>query len=53
MARGYATLGDAGARRAFLRMLRAVIDPLGQRVSAIDGLGEMVPTLVLSACAIR
>jgi pimeloyl-ACP methyl ester carboxylesterase len=27
MARGYATLGDAGARRAFLRMLRAVVDP--------------------------
>ena len=49
MARGYATLGDAGARQAFLHTLRAVIDPLGQRVSARDRLylGEMVPTLIL------
>lgn len=49
IARGYASLGDARARRAFLHTLRAVIDPLGQRVSARDRLylaGEM-PTLII------
>src|SRR2546421_9187170 len=34
MARGYASLGDAEARQAFLHTLRAVIDPGGQRVRA-------------------
>jgi pimeloyl-ACP methyl ester carboxylesterase len=49
MARGYATLGDAGSRRAFLHTLRAVLEPTGQRVSATDRLylSEMVPTLIL------
>ena len=49
MARGYASLGDGGARQAFLHTLRAVIDPLGQRVSATDRLylAAMVPTLIL------
>lgn len=49
IARGYASLGDARARRAFLHTLRAVIDPLGQRVSARDRLylaGE-IPTLII------
>ena len=36
MARGYASLADGGARQAFLHTLRAVLDPLGQRVSATD-----------------
>src|SRR4051794_748330 len=49
MARGYATLGDAGSRQAFLHTLRAVLEPTGQRVSANDRLylAEMVPTLIL------
>jgi pimeloyl-ACP methyl ester carboxylesterase len=49
MARGYATLGDAGSRQAFLHTLRAVLEPTGQRVSANDRLylAGMVPTLIL------
>src|SRR5436305_1617083 len=49
MARGYASLADAGARQAFLHTLRAVIDPTGQRVSATDRLylAEMLPSLVM------
>ena len=34
MTRGYASLGDGEARRAFLHTLRAVIDLDGQRVNA-------------------
>jgi pimeloyl-ACP methyl ester carboxylesterase len=49
MARGYATLGDAESRQAFLHTLRAVLEPTGQRVSATDRLylAQMVPTLIL------
>jgi pimeloyl-ACP methyl ester carboxylesterase len=49
MARGYSTLGDSGARRAFLHTLRAVIDPGGQRVSATDRLylAQLMPTLIV------
>ena len=49
MARGYSTLGDSGARRAFLHTLRAVIDPSGQRVSATDRLylAQLMPTLIV------
>ena len=49
MTRGYASLSDAEARRAFLHTLRAVIDRAGQRVSATDRLylAEMIPTLIL------
>jgi pimeloyl-ACP methyl ester carboxylesterase len=48
-ARGYASLADADARRAFLHSLRAVIDPGGQRVSAVDRLylAEQMPLLVI------
>jgi pimeloyl-ACP methyl ester carboxylesterase len=48
-ARGYATLGDGDARRAFLHTLRAVIDPGGQRVNATDRLylAEDVPSLIV------
>jgi pimeloyl-ACP methyl ester carboxylesterase len=49
MARGYASLGDAGARQAFIHTLRAVIDPGGQRVSATDRLylAEDMPSLIV------
>ena len=49
IARGYASLVDAGAREAFLSTLRAVVDPGGQRVSALDRLylAEDLPTLIL------
>jgi len=49
MARGYASLSDAEARRAFLRALRAVIDLAGQQVNATDRLylAEMIPTLIV------
>jgi pimeloyl-ACP methyl ester carboxylesterase len=49
MARGYASLADAGARQAFLHTLRAVIEPGGQRVSATDRLylASMMPSLII------
>jgi pimeloyl-ACP methyl ester carboxylesterase len=49
MARGYASLGDAEARAAFLHTVRAVIDYSGQRVSAADRLylASMMPTLII------
>jgi pimeloyl-ACP methyl ester carboxylesterase len=53
MARGYASLADAGARQAFLHTLRAVIEPGGQRVSATDRLylSSMMPSLVVWGAA--
>jgi pimeloyl-ACP methyl ester carboxylesterase len=49
MARGYASLGDAEARSAFLHTVRAVIDYSGQRVSAADRLylSSMLPSLIV------
>jgi pimeloyl-ACP methyl ester carboxylesterase len=49
MARGYASLGDAGARQAFIHTLRAVIDVAGQRVSARDRLylTSLMPSLIV------
>jgi pimeloyl-ACP methyl ester carboxylesterase len=49
MARGYASLSEPGARQAFLHSLRAVIDPGGQRVSALDRLylSSLVPSLIV------
>jgi len=49
MARGYASLGDAEARQAFLHTMRAVLDAGGQRVSATDRLylTSMLPSLVI------
>jgi pimeloyl-ACP methyl ester carboxylesterase len=49
MARGYASLGDAQARAAFLHTVRAVIDHSGQRVSAADRLylTSLLPTLIV------
>jgi pimeloyl-ACP methyl ester carboxylesterase len=47
--RSYASLGNVEARRAFLRTLRAVIDPRGQAVSANDKLylAAGIPTLII------
>jgi pimeloyl-ACP methyl ester carboxylesterase len=47
VARGIASLGDEEHREAFLRTVRAVLSPFGQRVSALDRLylTEEVPTL--------
>src|SRR4051794_22163542 len=49
MAAGYASLGDAEARQAFVHTIRAVIDPGGQRVSANDRLylTSLVPSLIV------
>src|SRR5919199_1525422 len=46
--RGFSSLGDVGARHAFIHSLRAVIDPRGQRVDARDRvyLAERVPTML-------
>ena len=38
MARGHATLADAGARAAFVHTLRSVVEPGGQRVDASNRL---------------
>jgi pimeloyl-ACP methyl ester carboxylesterase len=47
--RSYASLADCGARRAFFRTLRSVIDAGGQTVSATDRLylAAEMPTLIL------
>jgi pimeloyl-ACP methyl ester carboxylesterase len=47
--RSYASLGSLEGRRAFLRTLRAVIDPRGQSVSANDKLylAAGMPTLII------
>ena len=49
MAEGFTSLGEDGARRAFLHTARSIIEPSGQRVSAIDRLylAEHLPTLIL------
>ncbi|HEY8001998.1 MAG TPA: alpha/beta fold hydrolase, partial [Solirubrobacterales bacterium] len=53
VARGYASLGDAEARDAFIATMRAVLDPGGQRVSALDRLylAESVPSLIVWGAA--
>jgi pimeloyl-ACP methyl ester carboxylesterase len=47
--RSYASLADDDARRAFLRTLRAVVDPRGQAVSASNRLhlAAEMPTLIV------
>jgi pimeloyl-ACP methyl ester carboxylesterase len=47
--RSYASLTNDAARRAFLRTLRAVVDPRGQAVSASNRLhlAAQVPTLIV------
>jgi pimeloyl-ACP methyl ester carboxylesterase len=49
VARGFASLGDDEARDAFIETMRAVLDPGGQRVSALDRLylTEALPSLLI------
>src|SRR5919106_6012351 len=49
LARGFASLDNAGSRQAFLHTVRAVIEPSGQRVSAHDrlALAALMPTLIV------
>ena len=49
VARGYASLNDSEARSAFIATMRAVLDPGGQRVSALDRLylAEALPALIV------
>jgi pimeloyl-ACP methyl ester carboxylesterase len=49
LARGFASLDNAGSRQAFLHTVRAVIDSGGQRVSARDRLhlAAQLPTLIV------
>lgn len=46
---GFGSLGDVGARRAFLHTARSIIEPSGQRVSASDRLylAAWLPTLIV------
>lgn len=47
--RSYSSLADDDTRRAFLRTLRAVVDPRGQSVSAVNRLhlAAEIPTLII------
>ena len=49
VARGYGSLADGEARRAFIHTLRSVIDPTGQRVHAADRLyiASDMPALIV------
>jgi pimeloyl-ACP methyl ester carboxylesterase len=49
LARGFASLDNAGSRQAFLHTVRSVIEPGGQRVSAQDrlALAALLPTLIV------
>jgi pimeloyl-ACP methyl ester carboxylesterase len=49
LARGFASLDNAGSRQAFLHTVRSVIEPGGQRVSAHDRLqlAALLPTLIV------
>lgn len=49
MAQGYASLSNAEGRAAFIHTVRAVIDPMGQRINATDRiyLAGKMPTLIV------
>jgi pimeloyl-ACP methyl ester carboxylesterase len=49
LARGFASLDNAGSRQAFLQTVRAVIEPGGQRVSANSrlALAAQMPSLIV------
>jgi pimeloyl-ACP methyl ester carboxylesterase len=55
MARGYQSLSNAEARSAFIHTLRAVIDPMGQRINASDRLylASKMPSLIVWGCRDR
>jgi pimeloyl-ACP methyl ester carboxylesterase len=55
MAHGYASLSNAEGRAAFIHTVRAVIDPMGQRINASDRiyLAAKMPTLILWGCRDR
>jgi pimeloyl-ACP methyl ester carboxylesterase len=55
MAHGYGSLSNAEARAAFIHTVRAVIDPMGQRVDASDRLylASKMPTLIMWGCRDR
>lgn len=47
--RGWSSLGEAAARRAFVDTLRGIVEPGGQRVNATDRLylAQAIPTLLV------
>lgn len=49
LARGYSTLAESPSRAAFVHTLRSVVEPGGQRISAVDRLylAEGRPTLIV------
>ena len=49
LANGFAALGSAGSRQAFLHTVRSVIEPSGQRVSALNRLtlAGLLPSLIV------
>jgi pimeloyl-ACP methyl ester carboxylesterase len=49
LGRGFAELDTTGSRQAFLQTLRAVVEPGGQRVSAVNrlALAARLPTLIV------
>jgi pimeloyl-ACP methyl ester carboxylesterase len=49
VARGYSTLAESPSRTAFVHTLRSVVEPGGQRVTAVDRLyiGQGRPTLIV------
>jgi pimeloyl-ACP methyl ester carboxylesterase len=49
MWRGFSSLADAEARAAFIHTLRTIVDPTGQRVSAVDRLylAKDMPSLLM------
>jgi pimeloyl-ACP methyl ester carboxylesterase len=55
MAHGYGSLSNAEARAAFIHTVRAVIDPMGQRVDASDRLylASKMPSLIVWGCRDR
>jgi pimeloyl-ACP methyl ester carboxylesterase len=55
MAHGYGSLSNAEARAAFIHTVRAVIDPMGQRINASDRLylASKMPTLIMWGCRDR
>jgi len=55
MAHGYASLSNAEGRAAFIHTVRAVIDPMGQRINASDRLylASKMPSLIMWGCRDR